>query len=62
MRTQVCVSIPVETKIKASAHRLSFSAIINEALLARIEDLEREGGKPVPATRTPPRETEADPC
>lgn len=46
MRTQLCVSIPVETKEKATAHRLPFSTIMNEALLARIEDLERDGGKP----------------
>lgn len=48
MKTQLCVSIPVETKEKATAHRLPFSTIMNEALLARIEDLERAqlGGTP----------------
>lgn len=53
MRTQVCVSIPVETKVKATAHRLPFSAILNEALLARIANLEQKGGKPKSAPGHP---------
>lgn len=63
MKTQVCVSIPVETKEKATAHRLPFSAIMNEALLARIENLEQKGGKPESAPGHPDAvTTEADPC
>lgn len=63
MKTQVCVSIPVETKQKATAHGLPFSTILNEALLARIENLEREGGKPCPTPGHPDANTtEADPC
>jgi len=63
MKTSVCVSIPVETKEKALVHRLSFSGILNEALLARIKDLERAGGKPEPAPGHPDElTTEADPC
>ena len=62
MKSQVCVSIPVETKEKAIAHRLSFSGILNEALLARIKDLERAGGKPEPLWAPDELTTEAESC
>jgi len=62
MKTSVCVSIPVETKEKAIVHRLSFSGILNEALLARIKDLEQAGGKPEPPGHPDELTTEAESC
>ncbi len=63
MKTNTTVSLPVEVKIKALSHGIGFSQTLVEALTKKIEDLEREGGKPVPAPGYPDAiTTEAEPC
>lgn len=47
---------------KAKRAQIPFSRTLSDALEKRIEDLEREGGKPDPTPGHHPRETEADSC
>jgi hypothetical protein len=63
IRSSITVSIPAELKQQALRCRIPFSATLEQALVARIDNLEREGGKPVPAPGyLDAVTTEADPC
>jgi len=46
MKSNTCVAIDVRLKERAIAHNISFGKTLAGALLAKLEDLEREGGKP----------------
>lgn len=50
MQTNTTVSLPVEVKSRALSYRIGFSETLREALIAKIEELDREklGGTPDP--------------
>lgn len=63
VRSTVSVSIPSELKQQALRYRIPFSATLEQALVARIEDLERAaGGNQCPRPGHHPRSEEANTC
>lgn len=63
VRSSITVSIPADLKQQALRCHIPFSATLEQALVARIANLEQKGGKPKSAPGHPDVvATEADPC